>query len=121
MGVMAQLALVFGLCLACEGVSAALPFPFPASVLSMVILLGLLLAGVVKEKHIDKAAAFLVGNMAFFFLPSCAGIVEYWEALVSVLLPFFLVAFITTPLVYAVTGWTVSLLMGRKRKEEGHD
>lgn len=117
---MGELAIIFGLCLAAEGIAALLPFPFPASVISMVLLLILLLAGVVKERHIGQACNFFVNHMAFFFLPPCVGILEYFDVLSSCLVPFLLIAVLTTPLVYLVTAWVIQLLM-KLRKESIHD
>lgn len=119
MSIMGELAIVFGVCLLCEGVVSLLPFAFPASVLSMLVLLGLLLSGLLKKEHIGRVCAFFVGNMSFFFLPSCVGLLEHWGTLSAVLLPFFAVAVLTTPIVYAVTAWTVQLLMGLRRNQEG--
>lgn len=117
---MGELAIIFGLCLAAEGISALLPVPFPASVISMVLLLVLLLAGVVKERHIGRTCSFFVNNMAFFFIPPCVGILEYLDVLSACLVPFLLIAVFTTPLVYLVTAWVIQLLM-KLRKEPRHD
>ena len=38
MNIMVELALIFGVCLAGEGISAVLPFAFPASVIAMLLL-----------------------------------------------------------------------------------
>ena len=113
MSIIGEIAIVFGICLVCEGIVSLLPFTFPASVLSMLVLLALLLTGVLKQRHISRVSGFFVGNMAFFFLPSCVGLLEHW-----VLLPFFAVAVLTTPLVYAATAWTIQLLMARQRRKE---
>ena len=115
---MGEIAIVFGICLLCEGAVSLLPFTFPASVLSMLVLLGLLLSGLLKKEHIGRVSAFFVGNMAFFFLPSCVGLLEHWGTLSAVLLPFFAIAVLTTPLVYAATAWTIQLLMARRRRRE---
>lgn len=122
MSIIGEIAIIFGICLLSEGAVALLPFAFPASVLSMLILLALLLTGVVKERHVGRVCGFFVGNMAFFFLPSCVSILEYWDLLSVVLVPFLAIAILTTPLVYAATAWTVQLMMGRgKDKEARHD
>lgn len=119
LSIIGEIAIVFGICLVCEGVVSLLPFTFPASVLSMLVLLALLLTGVLKQRHISRISTFFVGNMAFFFLPSCVGLLEHWGTLSAVLLPFFAVAVLTTPLVYAATAWTIQLLMAfQQRKEE---
>ena len=122
MNIMGELALIFGICLVGEGVAALLPVAFPASVISMVLLMVLLLTGVVKDRHIQTASHFLVANMAFFFLPSFMGLLEHIELLKSQLVPLLLIIVLTTPVVYLVTGWTVRLLMlrHRNRKEDRH-
>ncbi len=122
MNIMGEIAVIFGVCLLSEGISALLPIPFPASVISMLVLLALLLSGVVKDRHIRRVCGFFTGSMAFFFIPSCVGILEHVDTLSSCLLPFLLVCIITTPLVYLVTAWVVQLMMGyRKRRSESHD
>ena len=122
MNIMGELALIFGICLVGEGVAALLPVAFPASVISMVLLMVLLLTGVVKDRHIQTASHFLVANMAFFFLPSFVGLLEHIELLKSQLVPLLLIIVLTTPVVYLVTGWPVRLLMlgHRNRKEDRH-
>lgn len=122
MNIMGELALIFGICLVGEGVAALLPVAFPASVISMVLLMVLLLTGVVKDRHIQTASHFLVANMAFFFLPSFVGLLEHIALLKSQLVPLLLIIVLTTPVVYLVTGWTVRLLMlrYRNRKEDRH-
>lgn len=119
MNIMAEVAIIFGICLLSEGIAAVLPFSFPASVISMVILMALLLTGGVKPRHIQRVSGFLVANMAFFFIPSFVGTIEYAEILKGQIIPFFAVVILTTPVVYLVTAWTVQLMMlGRKRKEK---
>lgn len=122
MNIMGELALIFGICLVGEGVAALLPVAFPASVISMALLMVLLLTGVVKDRHIQTASHFLVANMAFFFLPSFVGLLEHIELLKSQLVPLLLIIVLTTPVVYLITGWTVRLLMlrHRNRKEDRH-
>ena len=122
MSVMGELAVVFGICLVGEGVAAVVRVALPASVISMVLLMVLLLTGVVKDRHIQTASHFLVANMAFFFLPSFVGLLEHIELLKSQLVPLLLIIVLTTPVVYLVTGWTVRLLMlrHRNRKEDRH-
>lgn len=119
MNIMGQLALIFGLSLVGEGVAALLPVPFPASVISMVLLTALLLGGVIKDHHIKTVSSFLVANMAFFFIPSFVGTMEYVDLLKSQALPLLVIVGLTTPVVYLVTGWTVQLLMLRRRRKEG--
>jgi putative effector of murein hydrolase LrgA (UPF0299 family) len=118
---MGEVAIIFFLCLLSEGISALLPFTFPASVISMMLLLFLLLTGVIKQRHIDRICGFLVGNMAFFFVAPCVGIMGHAKALLSCLAPFLFICILTTPIVYGVTGWVIQLLMAARRKKEGQN
>ena len=120
MGIMAQIGIVLAVCLVGEGIAALLPIPFPASVISMLVLLALLMAGIVKPRHIDRVCRFLVANMAFFFVAPCAGIIEHVESLLACLLPFLCVAILTTPLVYAATAWSIQLMLRVRRRKESH-
>ena len=117
MGIMAQIGIVLAICLVGEGIAALLPIPFPASVISMLLLMALLLTGVVKERRIQTVSRFLVTNMGLFFIPSLVGTMEYVEVLRAQALPFLAVTFLTTPVVYLAAAWTVQLLMRRSRKE----
>ena len=117
--ILTELSLIFALCLAGEGIAALLPVAFPASVISMLLLMALLLTGVVKERRIQTVSRFLVTNMGSVFHPLLSrdhGICRGPEAQA---LPFLAVTFLTTPVVYLAAAWTVQLLMRRSRKEAG--
>ena len=118
MSIMAEAAIIFGLCLLSEGIAALLPFSFPASVISMVLLTLFLLTGLVKERHIQRFSGFLIKNMAFFFLPTAVGIIEHLELLKGFMLPVLFVIVITVPIVYGITAWTVQALMLHMKKKE---
>lgn len=111
MNIMLELGLILAICLAGEWIAALLPFAFPASVISMVLLMLLLLTGIVKERMIQSVSKFLVVNMGLFFVPALVGTLQYVDVLKSQLFPFFIVTFLTTPLVYLAAAWSVQALM----------
>lgn len=115
MHIMAQIAIICAVCLVSEGIAALIPVAFPASVIALLLLGLLLFTRVLKPEHIQKFSAFLVANMAFFFLPSCVEVMEHAPAILRQLLPFVLVVVLTTPFVYLITGWTVQWLIRRTR------
>ena len=122
MTIMSELTVVFGVCLVSEGISYVLPFRFPASVISMILLLALLMTGIIKQRHIGRVCKFLVANMSFFFVAPCVSVMDHLPKLVDCLLPFFLISVITTPIVYFATAWSTQFLMGLVDKKEGkHD
>ena len=121
MDILGEIGLIFGICLAGEGVAAILPVAFPASVISMLLLMALLLSGVIKTRHIQRVSGFLTANMAFVFLPACVSVMEHADVILPRIVPVFLICFLTTPLVYLATAWTVQGMMAlRRRKEREH-
>ena len=96
--------------------------PFPASVIGMLLLLALLMVRVVRERHIDRVCGFLSDNMSFFFVAPCVGLLKHLDVLLQCLVPFCIIALVTTPVVYFVTAWTVQLTRAlQRRKGARHD
>ena len=94
-----------------EGIAALLPIMIPASVISLILLLILLLSGVLKERQIRQSAAFLTENMGILFIPAAVGTLEYLDVLKAQAIPFLLITVVSTPIVYFITAWSVQLLM----------
>ena len=119
--VMGELALIFGISLVGEGVAALLPVSFPASVISLLVLLGLLLLGVVKVDHIREKSDFLLGNLGFFFVPAGVGIINYANVIWENAAAFVTICVVSTVLTYGATAWAVHLtcrLMEKKGERE---
>lgn len=124
MNIIAEIALICGVCLVGEGIAALLPVEFPASVIGLLLLMVLLFTGIVKDRHIRRVAEFIIVNMAFFFIPSCVGIMEQFPLLRDKLLAFLVICMLTTPVIYLTTAWTVrgvTALMARGRKAGERD
>ena len=123
MNLIVEFCVVFLICMAGEWISALLPFTLPASVVSLIILLILLLSGGVKERTIQGTSQFLINNMGMLFIPSVVGALEYLDVLKLQIVPFLVVSIVSTPLVYAATAWSVQLLMKLFKKKEAtpHD
>jgi len=113
MHIFAQIAVIFAVCVAAEGIAAILPFTFPASVLGMLILLALLLCKAIKPKQLEETSGFFLNNMTFFFVPTCVGILKYTDVLFSNFWAIVLISILTTPLIFFVTGHVVQVAMKR--------
>jgi holin-like protein len=117
--IICQIATIFTICWISQIVEAILPFPFPASVIGMVLLLILLLVRALKVDHIREKSDFLLSNMAFFFIPAGVSIINYFDILASNLIPLLVICLVSTLLTFAVTVWAVRLtryLMDRRKK-----
>lgn len=122
MNLILEFCTVFLICMAGEWIAAFLPFTLPASVISLILLLILLLCGAVKERTIQGTSQFLISNMGLFFIPAIVGTLEYLDVLKLQAIPFLMVTVISTPVVYAVTAWSIRLFMKLfGKKEEPHD
>lgn len=122
MRIILELFTILTVCMAGECIAVLLPFTFPASVISLILLIVLLLTGVIKEGYIKHVADFIMRYMSFFFMPSCIGVMQYFDLIGPQLLPFLLITALTTPLIYFTTAWTVQLMVRRGKKEDAvHD
>lgn len=119
MKILLQIGVVCGLYWVSQCVESVLPIPFPASVISLLLLLLLLLARVVKVDHVREKADFLVGNMAFFFVPVVTSIMNYTGLIRQYAAAFFTICVVSTVLTYGATVTAVRLtvrLMGRGKE-----
>lgn len=115
MKILLQIGIVLLICLLSEAVSLLLPFPFPGSVIAMIVLFILLVTGILKVEHIRQKSDFMLKNMAFFFIPAGVGVLEYFNVLKECLLPFLVICTVSTILTFAVTAGTVTLVMKLQR------
>lgn len=113
---MAQLGILFVFCVLGDYIGGLLSFP--GSVTAMLLLAMALGLGVVKVWQIGEVAGFLQKNMGFFFVVPCVGIMEHFQLISANLLAFFLIACATTPLIYALTAWSIQGLMKGKRGQD---
>lgn len=111
MKIILQIAVVFAICWVGEIVAAQLPIPFPASVLSMILLFILLMIRFIRVEHIREKAEFMTKNMAVFFIPAGVGIIDNYIYVQGNVLPLLTVCFVSTVLTFLATGWTVKAVI----------
>ena len=120
MKVLLQIGIIFGLFWISQGIEMILPFPFPASVISLLLLLVLLCARVIKLEQIKEKTDFILGNLAFFFVPISVSIVTYIDLIRENGVAFLTICVVSTILTFAATAWAVQLTnrwMNRKKEE----
>lgn len=115
-----QLAIIFGVCLVGEAAAGLLPVTFPASVISMFLLLALLLSRIIKAEHIKEVSEFLIRNMAFFFIPAGVAIMEKYDLVKGKIAALLFICVVTLILTFLAAAFTVTgvirLQERRKRK-----
>lgn len=125
MKIITQVGIIFGVCWAAQIVEQMLPFAFPASVIGMILLFLLLAFRVLKVDHIREKSDFLLGNMAFFFIPAGVSIINYFDVLKDWVFQLIFICIVTTVITFAVTAYSMRFVMylmarfSKKQEAEG--
>ena len=114
-----QIGIILGVTLAGEALSHFLPFPVPAGVYGLFLMLTAL-SGIVKLESVEGTGNFLMDTMSMMFIPATVGIIESADQLREVLLPFLLIIATSTVIVMAVTGTVAQRMVesGNKKEED---
>ena len=119
MKILLQIALVFGVYWVSQCIEVVLPFSFPASVISLILLLVLLLTGIVKVDHVREKSDFLLGNLGFFFVPVSVGIMNYAQLIWENAAAFLTICVVSMVLTYGATVGAVRLTQRLLEKRKG--
>ena len=122
MKILLQIGVIFGIYWLSQGIEMILPFPFPASVISLIVLLLLLSFKVIKLEQIKEKTDFILGNLAFFFVPVTMKIIDYADLVLEKGAAFLTICVVSTIVTFAATAWTVQLTnRWMNRKKGGND
>lgn len=110
MRVLRQISIIFLICLVCEWAASLLPFPFPGSVLSMIVLFLLFALKILKPETIKETSGLLLGNMMLVFVPSFVSIMNYFDVLKHIAVQFILIIVVSTMVTFLAGGAVVSLV-----------
>lgn len=119
MNLLLQIGIVFGISLVSMGIEAVLPFSFPASVIGMILTFLLLVLKILKLEHIKNFSDFLLGNMAFLFVPAGVNIINYLSVLMDNILPLVVICVVSTILTFGATAYSIKLTMHLMKKRGG--
>ena len=67
----------------------------------------------------EEKADFLLGNMAFFFVPAGVSIINYFDILKSTVLQLLVICVVSTIVTFAVTAYVVTLTVKLMEKKKG--
>ena len=105
-----EIAIIFLICLAGSAVSALIPVPAPASVVSMVLLFLCFILKILKPDQIRITSGYLLDNMAFF-LPSGVEIMTVFDTVKSNFVGILVICLLSTVVTFAATAYTVIAVM----------
>ena len=116
-----QFLIILGISFAGEALKFLLPFPIPASIYGMVILLIGLLSGFIPLSSVKEAGTFLIEIMPVMFIPAGVGLMESWGELKAVLVPVLVITLVSTIVVMVVSGRVTQAVIRLERKHKGGD
>ena len=97
-----------------------LPFPIPATIYGLLIMLGLLILKIVPLAAVKETAEFLIDIMPVMFIPAGVGLIVYWPQLKEFLIPICVIIVVSSILVMFVTGKTRDLLIRNNKKGDAN-
>ncbi len=102
-----------------ELLAQVIPFPIPAAIYGLVLLLIALCTGLLKPAHIDETARFLSSLLPLLFVAPTVKILSYWGVISANLVPICVIILRSTFLVFAISGWVTQLFL--KKGGNSHD
>lgn len=112
-----QIGIIWGMTMAGEFLNFLLPFPVPAGVYGLFLLLVALLTGVVKIESVEATGNFLMDIMSMMFIPATVGLVEYAQQIGEILVPYTVIIACSTVAVMAATGRLAQVMIERQERK----
>lgn len=104
-----------------EGLYVLLPFPVPASVYGLILMLLALSFRILKVEQVEETADFLIEIMPVMFIPAGVGLLTAWGDLKSVWVPISVITVVTTIFVMVVTGWVTQAVIRKGKKGKNNE
>lgn len=111
MNYLKQLAIIFSICIIGEYISFVIPFPFAGSLISMILMFGLLLFKIIKLEQIETTAKFLINILSFLFISTTVSIVQYFDSIKDIAFQLLFICLVSSILTFIVTVWVVSIIV----------
>ena len=112
-----QIGIIWGMTMAGEFLNFLLPFPVPAGVYGLFLLLGALLTGAVKIESVEATGNFLMDIMSMMFIPATVGLDEYAQQIKEILVPYTVIIACSTVAVMAATGRLAQVMIERQERK----
>lgn len=93
------------------------PFPVPASIYGMVIMLVLLMSKRLKVEDVKETSLFLIEIMPMMFIPAAVGLINSWDMISSRLLPYTAVTVVSLVFVMVAAGRAAQFVIRKGKKK----
>ena len=99
-----------------EALAYLIPFPIPAAIYGLVLLLLALCSGILKTEQVKDASHFLISIMPVLYVPICVRILEYWGVISQNAAAIVSITVLSTFLVFAVSGLVTQKILKKGGK-----
>lgn len=96
-----------------------IPLPIPASIYGLLLMLVGLCAKIIPYESVKETGHFMIEIMPLMFIPAGVGLMEAFDVLAPLLVPYILITVVSTVLVMAVSGRVTQRII--KGKKVDHD
>lgn len=114
-----EVTIIFGITMAGELLNSLLPFPVPAGVYGLFILLLLLCSKVLKVEDVSGVGGFLLDIMPLMFIPAGVGLLNSMAELKGFIIPLITISLLSTIFVMVVTGHVAQSIIRSQNRREG--
>ena len=104
-----------------ECIKELLPYKIPASVYGLALMLIGLMSGIIKLEAVKETAEFFVAVLPVMFIAPSVGLLSAWPQLKRVVLPFCIIAVISTFIVMVVTGRISQMIIRFTKPKSGNN
>lgn len=98
-----------------------IPLPVPASIWGLVIMYLCLQLKIIKLDDVHDTAKLMIEIMPVMFVPAAVGLIESWASIKSNIPVYFIITFVSTVAVMAVSGCVTQLVIRMERKKSGNE
>ena len=110
-----QLCIILLISFAGEVLHVMLPFSIPASIYGIILLFCLLEFKILPLKAVKETGDFLVSIMQLMFIPAAVGLMDQFQSLRAILLPYLVINLVGLVVTFAVTGRVTQFFLRREK------
>lgn len=109
-----QVLIILGFTALGEVLAWLIPFPIPAAIYGIVLMLIALGTGILKTRQVKESSGFMISIMPVLYVPACVRILEYWGVITQNIAAILTITLVSTFLVFIVGALVTQWLLKRK-------